>query len=72
MLVKLPGKAAKPENAKLQTAVAKTADCAPRKRERTILQCNHKNYAESKIKQKIALPTDTCVNIPLQMVLSTI
>lgn len=41
-------------------------------RERTILQCNHKNYAESKIKQKIALPTDTCVNIPLQMVLSTI
>lgn len=33
-------------------------------RERTILQCNHKNYAESKIKQKIVLPTDTCVNVP--------
>lgn len=47
--------------------------CTQRKRERTILQCNHKNYAESKIKQKIALPTDTCVNIPsLYYIVTTI
>lgn len=47
--------------------------CTQREKERTILQCNHKNYAESKIRQKIALPTDTCVNIPsLYYIVTTI